>query len=395
MRRLRCLVPLLLVAAVACKKKPESEPAPTKPIDAAAPRLPDRGSADVLPAQKITPLGADLSADPAAATGAPEIAADGDAPFVVWLEAGKVQLRRWSGSAWTETGAPPNDATHRAEGAPSIAAEADGGVLVAWLERNAKDVSTLQVARWHAGAWTALGELGTGRAVLDATIRISALGPLAVWRETGATADVAGLHVAVLGDKGWTPLGDGVLQGAPDSTVPVPAAVATRAGGPVVIGWIERTPVPTTQLRRWDATTSTWETLPVPPGVDVASTLALTMAPDGTVYFCLSDHNGMREPMALPKGATAWTPLNVPEFSNGPVVNQRFTAGDDGRVVLTYPYGGRYAYWDSRRWNPTSLNVIAPSTIVPAASVAKDGTVYVAWPVAADGKDKVHVVKVE
>lgn len=396
MLRVASLLSLLIVVSLAgCKRKPQDDPATTKPSDAKP--LPDRGTADVVPAQKVTRLGTALDAGTSRVAGRPAIEVDAQgAPVVAWIEEGLIQVQRWDGRAWIRLGAGPiNQATAQAKGVPVLARDGQG-VLLGWIEGGDGAAGSVRVARWKDGAWTDL----TAPAALgqDLALAWSNVGPVAVWREAGDAPATMIVRAAAHDGTAWKPLGAGALQGAAGATAEVAPALATRAGGPVVVGWIEKSPAPTLHVRRWNKDTSAWDTLPAPPGADNHSTLALTATPDGTLYAALGYTVGLRQLMSFGSGAMEWTKIGVPESANNPVQHQRLTAGDDGRVVFTYPFGARYAYWDSRRWNPTSVGVVSPSTVVPAAAAAADGKVYVAWsdsPPGSGQPDRVSVFVVE
>jgi hypothetical protein len=386
---------LIALSLAACKRKPQDDPATTRPSDARP--LPDRGTAEVLPAQQVTPVGTPLAADPALPAGAPAVEVDADGkPVVAWIEGGMVHVRRWDGAAWLPLGEAVNKATHQARGVPVLARE-DQGLVLGWIEPGAAKLDAVQVARWKDGAWTALGSPSTPTApALDLAVAWADVGPVAVWRE--GTAARATVHVSVRGAKGWAPLGTGTLEGAPDATAHVAPALATRAGGPVVVGWVEKSPAPTLHVRRWNRTTSTWDTLPAPPGADGNGTLSMAATSDGALHAALGYTVGLRQLATFLPGAMEWTKIGVPESANGQVLEQRVTAGDDGRLLFTYPFGGRYAYWDGKRWSPTSVGVKSPSTVVPAAAGAADGKVYVAWsdsPPGSTEPDRVRVFVVE
>ena len=380
---------LIVLSFAACKRKPQEDPATTRPSDARP--LPDRGTAEVLPAQKVTAVGAPLVADEAQAAGAPAIEVDAKgAPVVAWVEAGGVQARRWDGAAWTVMG---ELASKGAQGTPVLAREAQA-MLLGWQEGEA-----LRVSRWKDGAWSELGSpAGAGKPAKDLALAWSNVGAVAVWREPGTAPATMFVRAAVHDGAAWKPLGSGPLQGAADATTDVAPALATRAGGPVIVGWIEKSPAPTLHVRRWNKDTSAWDTLPSPVGADGHSTLALAATPDGTLHAALGYTIGLRQLASFKSGAMEWTQIGVPESANNPVQHQRLTAGDDGRVVFTYPFGGRYAYWDGKRWSPTSVGVISPSTVIPAAAAAADGKVYVAWsdsPPGSQVPDRVRVFVVE
>lgn len=384
MLRLRWVMPFVVVGVLACKgKKTESVGK-----DAA---LPDRGSADMLPAQKVTLVGEALGAD----ASAPAVEVDGEMPVVAWIEGGKVQARRWDGKAWAAMGAAINQMTAR--GVPVLARE-PGGMLIAWVE-GGEGGDAFEVARWKDGAWARLGAASGPGKIADGAIVSSELGPVAVWREALAnvgSGDTYVVRAAAHDGAAWQPIGDGMLRGAPDAAAHTAAAVATRPGQPIVVAWLELSPAPNLHVRRWNKTA--WEALPVPEGADAQSTIALTMTPNGSLYLALGYMHGLRQIRELPVGAGGWNIIGVPESANNPVAGQRLASGDDGRVVFTYPFGGRYAYWDGRRWAPTSVGVMSPSTIVPAAAVGRNGKTYVAWSDSAPGAKeppRVRVYEVE
>src|SRR5262245_13735515 len=116
---------VIATSLVGCKRKPQDAPSPTGAPNATN-KLPDRGTAEVLPAQKVSPVGDALAGNAAVPSGPPAIEVDGDgAPLVAWIEAGTVEVRRWDGSAWKAPGAAPNAATTRAKGEPVLAREPD------------------------------------------------------------------------------------------------------------------------------------------------------------------------------------------------------------------------------------------------------------------------------
>jgi hypothetical protein len=213
----------------------------------------------------------------------------------------------------------------------------------------------------------------------DPLLAMSPLGAIAVWRE-GARPDAEAVHVRVLdAAKGWQPLGgDGTLRASPEGITRAAPALATGHAG-IVVGWIERMPTPTLHLRRWDTATSEWVEVPAPEGVDADSTLALALGADGTIVCSVSYNVGLRQVVTLAPGATEWEPIDVPELANGQVTGQRMIATDDGRFVFTYPYGGRFSWWDGTAWTSTPVGVMAPSTVVPAAGTGAGGLVFVAW----------------
>jgi hypothetical protein len=401
---MRWLLPLL-VAVAACsgcksKKKAPADAAPP-PID--APKKDISSGAGPGPRQTAQ-LGEPFSADADGAAGEPGLAVDGAGhPLLAWVEKGKVQVRQWNGSAWDPIGTPPNDATHRASGKPSLVFEPAGTIVVAWQEMNKQDINVLQLARWKDNAWTMLPELGSGKAgVMDPIVESSPFGLVAVWRES-----VDGKRDAVHGSKldeakGWQPLVEGGLLRVVEegTTRHAPALSVSKAGA--LVGWIEVSPAPTLQLRRFDATGVASE-VPSPQsvdneGVDDESTLAVALSPDGTVTVSLSFSAGLRQIVQLAPGATEWKKIDVAEVANGYAIGQRLLSVDDGRVAVTYPYGGRFAWWDGSQWFATPVGVMAPSPVVPviAAASGTGGSVFVAWSAGpANAPAKVRVVEVK
>lgn len=391
------LLPILVAvtaAAGGCKKKkgPIDAPPPSPPIDAK-----DTSTGAGPGPREVVPVGEPFSAEPDGAAGEPGLAVDRDGKaLLAWIEKGRVRVRRWSGQAWDPVGLPPNDATHRASGKPSLAVEESGDVVVAWQEMNKQDVNVLRAARWKDGAWAALPELGSGtQAVMDPIVEPSPVGLVAVWRE----ADAAGkdvVHVRAYDEaKGWQPLGAGVLRVVEGGTTRRAPALATSKAG-VLVGWIERAPSDVLHLRRWDAGASTWVEVPAPEGVDGDSTLAVALAPDGTITVALSYTIGLRQVVTLAPGATEWTKIDVPEVSNGYASGQRLRSTTDGRTIFTYSFGGRFAWWDGTDWTATPVGVMAPSTIVPVTAAGENGAVFVGWSAGpANAPAKVRVVEVK
>ena len=397
MRIATWLLPVLVVVTASCsackKKKAPIDAPPPPPIDA------DISTGAGPGPRQIVEMGAPFSAEPDGAAGEPGLAVDRDGKaLLTWIEKGKVHVRRWSGTEWDAIGTPPNEATGRASGKPSIAFEDSGSILVGWLELDKQDINVFQVARWKDNAWTPLGENGSGKQhVADPVLAVSPIGAVALWREPEKlNMDV--VHVSVLdAAKGWQPLGEGgVLRVTPESTTRRAPALATSAAG-VLVGWIEVAPAPVLHMRRWDAAASKWTDVPDPPeGADGDSTLALAFAPDGTITCSLSYNIDLRQIVTLAAGATEWTKIDVPEVSNGYVSGQHLVAAEDGRAVFTYPFGGRFAWWDGKVWFATPVGVMAPSPVVPAAATGPGGVIYVAWSAGpANAPAKVRVLEVK
>lgn len=396
--RMRWLLPIL-VATAACSGCKKKKPVP---IDAAPPPIDADISSGAPPGPRVTvPLGEPFSADADGAAGEPGLAVDKDGkPLLAWVEKGRVQVRRWNGSAWDPIGAPPNDTTHRASGKPSLVFEPSGAIVVAWQEMNKKDVNVLQLARWKDNAWTMLPELGDGKApVMDPVVDTSPLGLVAVWRASEALGKDA-VHAKMLPpdeSKGWQPVGDQleILRVAADGTTRRAPALATSKAG-VVVGWIEMAPAPVLHVRQWDPS-GTSTAVPEPPeGADGDSTLALALGPEGEITLSLSYNIGLRQIVTLPLSAVEWKKIDVPEVSNGYVNGQRLLAHPDGRVLFTYPFGGRFAWWDGKVWIATPVGVMAPSMVVPTIGAGAGDSVYVAWSAGpASAPAKVRVVEIQ
>ena len=86
----------------------------------------------------------------------------------------------------------------------------------------------------------------------------------------------------------------------------------------------------------------------------------------------------------------------MPELANGYAPGQRLVATDDGRVVFTYPFAGRFAWWDGKEWTSTPVGVMAPSEIAPVVATGPGGIVIVAWSAGpANGPTKVRALEVK
>lgn len=397
---MRWLLPVLLAAAAASsgcktKKKLPIDAPPPPPIDA------DISTGAGPGPRQLETLGEPFTAEADGSAGEPGLGVDRDGKAVLaWVEKGKVHVRRWSGTAWDPLGAPPNEASHRASGTPSVVGEESGAIVVAWQEMNKDDVNVLQVARWKDNAWVALPALGSGKAgqgVMDPVVAGSPVGLVAVWRETEAAGKDA-VHVARYDEAAtaWQPMGEGgLLRAVAEGTTRRAPALSTSKAG-VLAGWIEVAPSSTLQLRRWDAAASTWTEVPAPEGVDDNSTLAVALGPDGTISVAMSYAMGMRQVVQLPSGATEWVKIDVPELANGYAPGQRLVAAEDGRLIFTYPFAGRFGWWDGKVWTSTPVGVLAPTELTPVAATGVGGVVYVAWSQGpANGPSRVRVLEVK
>jgi hypothetical protein len=400
MRFSSLLLPLALAATVACsgcksKKKLPIDAPPPPPIDA------DISTGAGPGPRQLEKLGEPFTAEADGSAGEPGLAVDRDGKaLLAFVEKGKVHVRRWSGTAWDALGAPPNDATHRASGKPSITSEASGAIVVGWQEMNKADVNVLQLARWKDSAWTALPALGSGKAgqgVMDPIVEASPVGLVAVWRETEAAGKDA-VHVAMYDDasSSWKPMGEGgLLRAVAEGTTRRAPALSTSKAG-VLAGWIEVAPSSTLQLRRWDAAAARWTEVPAPEGADDNSTLAVALSPDGTITVAMSYAMGMRQLVQLLPGATDWIKIDVPEIANGYAPGQRLAVAEDGRVIFTYPFAGRFGWWDGKAWTATPVGVLAPTELTPVAATGPGGVVYVAWSQGpANGPSRVRVLEVK
>ncbi|MBE7453413.1 MAG: hypothetical protein HS111_32480 [Kofleriaceae bacterium] len=381
------LASVVSLVALGCKGKEQKPAAAPPPADAAVKK--DTSTGALPPPRTLVPMGEPFSAREDGSAGQPALAVTADgAALVAWVEGGGVHLRRWSGAGWDEVAPSPDQATNRADGEPSLAVEPDGAVLVGWLERAKPEHDTLQVARWKDGAWSPLGAPASAP-VSGAAVAASALGPVAVWVEAQT------VQVRVHRDGAWAPLGDGTLRATPDGLVGVAPALAT-AGDHVVVGWIERTPAIVTSLRRWDAAAGAWVAVPPPEGADGKSHLAVAVVPDGTITVALTYTVGLRQVVTRAPGDVDWKIIDVPELANGYVDRTRLAGVPDGRVLFSYPFGGRFAWWDGATWIATPVGVMAPSQVVPAAAGGAGGVVVVAWSAGPPGKpERVRVLEVK
>jgi protocatechuate 3,4-dioxygenase beta subunit len=139
-------------------------------------------------------------------------------------DAGNVEVRRWSGTAWEQVGPALNTIPGGATGYPDLALDATGAPLV--LYGNGGD--RLHVGRWNGQAWTALGaegDLAPSNLLFKAFLTVGPDGPLAgwssfdllstiearlnrwdgvAWRQVGQAIPILADRAAAQGDRLWT-----------------------------------------------------------------------------------------------------------------------------------------------------------------------------------------------
>jgi hypothetical protein len=375
------------LALAACSKDRAAPPA----TEAAAL---DARAADPAPVKRARvpgaprPLGGALNVDAAASAGDPDLVVDGSgAPVVAWIEAGAVRVARWSGTAWEALPAPPGG--DRATGTrPSLAVEADGGLLLGWTAPDDGEVAELHVGRWKDGAWTALGSLHDRDAAEDGAVIGTSFGPVAVWRERHRNTQQATIFVRAHVAGAWSAPGEGRLKVAADGDVRAAPALSGRPDSTFVLGWVEQDKAGATvaAVRRWDLGTATWETLAEPPGADGESTIDLAVGADGTLVCALGFADGLRPIASLPPGATAWSALGLAEPAPAQVSGARVATGDGGAVALAVPYGeARLGFFDGAAWSPLSLGIPEAAVAAPTPAIGPDGAVYAAVSIAEGG----------
>ncbi|HZL72594.1 MAG TPA: serine/threonine-protein kinase, partial [Planctomycetota bacterium] len=203
---------------------------------------------------------------PAGKVRSPVIAMDPDnQPIMAWWDstAGKqdVRLRRWNGSAWIELGgASPLCATEGESTYPSLAVDASGHPVVAWVESVGGN-NEIWLRRWTGDAWVSLGGSSEGGGIsgtpaLSGPVSLALDGdgrPVVAWQEEESGRPQIWLRR--WNGAGWIDLGGsatgGGISASPASAI-MPRVVIDRTGMPVV-GWIDdRTGKRELHVRRWN-----------------------------------------------------------------------------------------------------------------------------------------------
>jgi hypothetical protein len=105
-------------------------------------------------------MGAPLNMDSVVTAWDPSLAMDGAIPVVAWTEVGagdwNVYVKRWDGSAWQPVGGWVDGDVDNDVSMPSIAIDGDGRPVVAVAEKEGSDAEVF-VRRWEAPNWVQLG----------------------------------------------------------------------------------------------------------------------------------------------------------------------------------------------------------------------------------------------
>ncbi|HZZ44157.1 MAG TPA: right-handed parallel beta-helix repeat-containing protein [Tepidisphaeraceae bacterium] len=121
---------------------------------------------------------------------------------------------------------------------PSLTLDASGNPVVAWTQINGSS-STIKVADFIAGVWTAVGSpLSTGHAD-DAKLVNTSAGLVAAWLDTSAGA--ANIYVRRFDGANWNELttGSASSAGISNSTVTIPTFTLATDGTKIAIAWTQ------------------------------------------------------------------------------------------------------------------------------------------------------------
>ncbi len=195
-------------------------------------------------------VGGSLNVDAAQNAANPSVANVGGVPYVVWIEtngnAYQVRVARFTAGAWSAVGGSLNvDAT---EGAYRPSIENIGGVpYVAWTENDGTTYQ-VRVARFTAGAWSAVGgSLNVDTTKFTDYPSIANFGgvPYVAWSE--AKGSVLQARVKRLTGTAWRPVGGSLnIDAARHASNP---SIANIGGVPLVVSQ-ERTVAPPPPLPR-------------------------------------------------------------------------------------------------------------------------------------------------
>ena len=251
----------------------------------------------------------------------PSLAALGGAPVLAWVQERSVlafalYVRRWDGSAWVElgTGSATAGGVSQSTGwplYPSLAATADGRLVLAWQDNSGAD-DEIRVRQWTGSTWDELGAgSGTGGGISHSLGRATrpAVAAGAVGRVAVAWIDDASgareVYVRLWDGAAWIEAGAGSASGGGISAShggiagQEPPALAFSPAGHLLVAWTGATGGKAEiYVRRWDG--SRWAEMgagsaaaggvSASPGPANRPTLALTAA--GTPILAWQEQTG-------------------------------------------------------------------------------------------------------
>lgn len=247
---------------------------------------------------------------------------------------------------------------------PSIAVDAAGRPLVAWVEGG-----VARVARWENAAWTMLPSPGSGAYVILAGERAAVFGASVQLR-------------ALAADDTWQPAGDLAVTG---TLVGTPAFTGTAAG------WIERAGGANRIRVVADGTAM------APLAVDDATRVSLA-SHDGALAIAFDETGGSFNVVAAVATGTTWTrlgrmldvdpagnarsPAIALDAANRPIVAWRERIEAAERGVVARWTGSAWATLGTSQWHAAAGEPTAPALAlrddVPVIASAGAGAIHVA-----------------
>jgi hypothetical protein len=336
----------------------------------------DRGLRDVLVAGWTGATWERLGAGSVSPGGAddllscyPSLAVLAGAPVVAWVQESSVltfalYVRHWGGSAWAELGAGSASGGGVSQTTgwplyPALAALAGGRLVLAWQENSADD-DEICVRQWTGSAWD---ELSTGSGIAGGISRSPgrATHP-AVATGAGGTVVVAWIddasgareiYVRAWNGSAWMELGSSASGGGISAShggisgQEPPALALTAAGRPLVAWTDSRSGNAEITVRGWDG--SAWVPLgsgsaSATAGASTRPALAITAA--GTPLLAWQEQSGgPAQIMVRAWNGTAWA--DAGGGGAGSAISQ--TVGTSQRPALALDTAAQRAYvaWDS------------------------------------------------
>lgn len=346
--------------------------------------------------RRLELLGTTLNSEPAAA---PTLAVDAEGrPVVAWIEDSQVAVKRWNGREWEALGGT----LHRSatSSATSVAVAAGERIAVAWRECCTPD-GNLYVSEWDGTSWQPLGDaLDIYRGDVDAPLPdliYTGNGPIVAWREV----EMVHHHLFVAQWDGTTwQLLEGVLNH--DAAQPVQElALDTLFTEEPLLIWAEGLDSNArTYVARFDGTA--WQGIASPQGVreDRLQRIGLDVA-FVSIYLALDTTQG---PLlqSLDVADRRWNTINFPipvtAENAGCIHAPALAAENEKRLVLLWgdscKPGLFISTWDGTQWTmPQNLSDTAILTFDTYTLVAAPDQTssYIAWVEESDGQSRLKV----
>ncbi len=245
------------------------------------------------------------------------LASDGS-PVVAWTErrssadeSTRVQVRRWDGAAWQALGPSPVDRSDAITARHPALLSAGGELVLAWAEETAatEGGGRVQVRRWDGSAWVdavAAGPLPAPGQPDEPRLALLPDGRLAVaWRNL-----LSGTVQVALAGSSWQTIGSFAAVNS------VGLALLHAPGEGLLLAVPPSMPVPQFSVRRW--TGSDWQALGEPQGLVAtgATVSRVALATSGTdarpVLAWIQFTASQRDFRVRQWNGSSWAPLGEP-----------------------------------------------------------------------------------